>query len=152
VKISTFCFALLWCVSLFTPFMAVTPAFAHHSFAAEYDGSKLLTFTGVLTKVEWENPHGWFHLDVKDDTGAVKTMAFEMDSPNLLRREDANMRDYFVANVGNVMSVNACPAKNGTARAVAIHVKFMTGRILPMGPMGRYSGPLNSVEILQSLK
>ena len=149
MKIAKLCSALFGCVSLL---MAVTPALAHHSFAAEYDGSKLITYTGVLTKVEWENPHGWFHLDVKDDTGAVKTMAFEMDSPNLLRREDPKTRDYFIANIGKVMSVNSCPAKNGTARAVAIHVKFMDGHIMPMGPMGRYAGNLNSVEILQNLK
>ena len=134
--------------SLFT----AAPVLAHHSFSAEFDGDKLVTYTGVLTKLEWTNPHGWFYMDVKNGNGTVQSWAFEMDSPNLLRREDAKTRDYFLDNVGKVMSVNGCPAKNGTNRAAAIHVKFTGGLILPMGPPGRYSGTSNSEQILRNLK
>ena len=136
----------------FVLLLSALPALAHHSFVAEFDGNRLVTYTGVLTKLEWTNPHGWFYMDVKDQNGTVQSWAFEMDSPNLLRREDAKTRDYFLANMGKVMSVNGCPAKNGTNRAASIHVKFTGGLILPMGPTGRYSGNLNSEQILRDLK
>ncbi|HEX4996991.1 MAG TPA: DUF6152 family protein [Terriglobia bacterium] len=66
---------------------AAVPATAHHSFAAEYDGSKRLTLKGKVTKVEWMNPHAFFYIDVKDDqTSAVTNWAVELGSPNSLMR------------------------------------------------------------------
>ena len=63
------------------------PLAAHHSFAAEYDGSKQVTMSGKVTKVEWMNPHAFFYLDVKDEkTGMVANWAFELNSPNYLMR------------------------------------------------------------------
>src|ERR1041384_8201371 len=103
------------------------PLLSHHSFESEFDGSKLLTFTGVLTKLEWQNPHGWFYLDVKDEKGAVRNWAFEIAAPNVLRRFDENIREYFLTNQGKVMSVAASPAKSGTNRAAADKVKFADG-------------------------
>lgn len=132
-------------------FFAALPVLAHHAFAAEFDGSKLLTFTGVLTKLEWQNPHGWFYLDVKDDRGRVMKWAFEIGGPNILRRFDENTREYFLANRGKAMSVTASPAKNGTNRAAAERVKFMDGRIMAMGSK-RYQGELDSDKILKNLK
>ena len=54
---------------------------AHHSFAAEFDASKAIRLTGTLTKVEWTNPHIYFYLDVKDDTGAVVKWTCESARP-----------------------------------------------------------------------
>jgi len=127
------------------------PVLAHHSFEAEFDGGTLLTFTGVLTKLEWQNPHGWFYLDVKDEKGTVTTWAFEIAAPNVLRRFDENTRQYFLTNQGKVMSVAASPAKNGTNKAAADKVKFGDGRIMAMGSK-RYHGDLDSEQILKTLK
>jgi hypothetical protein len=135
----------------FALLMSSASALAHHSFTAEFDGSKLVAYTGVLTKLEWTNPHGWFYLDIKDESGTVRTWAFELASPNVLRRADEQTRSYFLDNMGKVLSVTASPAKNGTNKAAADQVKFMDGRIMPMGGK-RYTGDLDSEQILRSLK
>jgi hypothetical protein len=62
------------------------PVLAHHSFAAEYDNAKPITLTGLVTKVEWMNPHARFYLDVKDDKEKVTNWEFELGSPNGLAR------------------------------------------------------------------
>ena len=65
---------------------AATPAFPHHSFSAEYDATKPVSVTGVVTKVEWQNPHIWFYVDVKDDKGKVTTWGFSGGPPGMLTR------------------------------------------------------------------
>ena len=71
----------------FALFLATPPSQAHHSFSAQFDAQKPLKMTGTVTSVEWQNPHSWFYLDVKDETGAVTNWGFELASPNLLLRK-----------------------------------------------------------------
>lgn len=66
--------------------LAASPLLAHHSFAAEYDAKKPIELKGVITKVDWMNPHVYFYLDVKDESGKVSNWAFEMGPPRLLER------------------------------------------------------------------
>ena len=70
----------------FALFASALPSHAHHSFAAEFDAAKPLKMTGTVTKVEWQNPHSWFYIDVKDDGGNVTNWGMELASPNLLMR------------------------------------------------------------------
>ena len=65
---------------------AGAPLAAHHSFAAEFDGSKPVTLKGTVTKMEWTNPHAWLHVDVKGPDGKVVSWMVEGDSPNILLR------------------------------------------------------------------
>src|ERR1700676_5059747 len=131
--------------------ISLVPTWAHHSFAAEFDGHKLITYTGTLKKLYWGNPHGFFYLEVKDEKGNVSKWAFEIASPNILRRSDEATRTYFIENMGKTLSTTACPAKGGENRAATQYVKFADGRIAPMGPK-TYQGDLDSEQILRNLK
>ena len=63
-----------------------TPLFAHHSETAEYDATKPVKVTGTIVKVEWMNPHIWFYVDVKDESGKVTTWGFSSAPPGMLLR------------------------------------------------------------------
>ena len=54
--------------SIVAGLLATGAAFAHHSFSAEFDAAKPVKLTGIVTKVEWTNPHVWFYINVKDET------------------------------------------------------------------------------------
>src|SRR5437773_9931167 len=66
--------------------LATEPALAHHSFGAEYDGAKPVTLTGVITMVQWTNPHFYFFVDVKDESGGVANRKCEGYPPTVLNR------------------------------------------------------------------
>ncbi|MEP6963455.1 MAG: DUF6152 family protein, partial [Acidobacteriota bacterium] len=95
---------------------------AHHSFAAEYDNTKVVKLTGAISKVDWANPHVYFFIDVKDDaTGRVKNWAFEMAAPAVLQRSGWKKS---MLSLGDVVTVEGTRAKNGAfhgnARSVVL--------------------------------
>jgi hypothetical protein len=96
------------------------PVFAHHSFAAEFDAAQVVNLTGVVTKVEWMNPHTYFYVDVKDPgTGKVTNWACEMGSPNGLTRQGWTRN---TLRVGMTVSLEGTRAKDGSSRANARNV------------------------------
>src|SRR3954465_12781391 len=72
----------------------IRPAYAHHAFAAEYDESKPVTLNGVVTRMEWANPHGWIYLDTKEPGGMVKHWMIETAAPSQLTRHGLKKADF----------------------------------------------------------
>src|SRR4030095_15879415 len=65
--------------------LSVAPAVAHHAFATQVDAAKQVTMKGIVTKIDWANPHVWFYLNVKNESGTIENWGFEMGGPNSLR-------------------------------------------------------------------
>jgi len=119
--------------------MTAVSTLAHHSFSAEFDTNKALTVTGTVTKVEWQNPHTWFYVDVKDNGGNVANWGFELASPNLLLR---NGWTRSAMKVGDEVTVEAFQAKNGTNNANARAVTLVgSGKTLFTGSSSGRSTP-----------
>jgi hypothetical protein len=109
------------------------PVLAHHSFAAEFDGTQPVTLKGTLTRMEWVNPHGWVYLDVKGPDGTVVNWAIETGGPNALLRRGLRKSDF---PVGIEVVVTGYKAKNGTPTANAKTLKFPDGREFFAGSSG----------------
>ena len=106
-------------------FVPAVPVFAHHSFAAEFDGNKKLTITGVVTKVDWVNPHAYLYVDVKGDDGTIVNWAIETGAPNALYRQGWRKDDL---KAGDTVTLEAFLAKDGSHTAAAREVKLPDGR------------------------
>jgi hypothetical protein len=105
--------------------VSALPVFAHHSFAAEYDASKPVELKGVVTKMEWTNPHARFYIDVKDASGNVTNWNFELASPNVLSR---NGWTRHTLKEGDVIAVQGSRAKDGSFLANARSVTLADGK------------------------
>jgi hypothetical protein len=112
--------------------IAVSTAVAHHSFAAEYDAQKPISLTGKVTKVEWQNPHTFFYIDVKDQkTSETANWAVELGSPNSLMRAGWTRNSM---KVDDTVTVQGSLAKDGSKLVNARNVtlasngqKLLTG-------------------------
>ena len=113
--------ALLW---------SATPAFPHHSFAAEFDAKQPMTLKGTITKIDFVNPHSWLYIDVKNPDGKVVNWAIEMGSPNGLIRRGVTKAS---VPVGTEVTVDGYRAKDGTPTANGTTIKMPDGRQLFAG-------------------
>jgi len=106
-------------------FAGVMPIVAHHSFAAEYDATQPVKVTGVVTRVEWTNPHIWFYVDVKDDAGKVTNWGFSGGPPGVLQRRGISRT---AMKPGDVVVVEGFKARDGSTNASGGSVTFPDGR------------------------
>jgi Family of unknown function (DUF6152) len=101
--------------------LAAAPLLAHHSFAAEYDSKKPFEMKGVITKVDWMNPHVYFYIDVKDESGNISNWAFEMGPPRLLEKagwKKNTMKEGDEVIVDGTLAKDG--GKHGNARSVTL--------------------------------
>lgn len=106
---------------------------AHHAFSAEFDASKPVKFTGTVSKIEWINPHAWFHIDVKTPTGAVEEWLIEAGTPNTLFRRGVT-KD--AIKPGTEIVVDGYQAKDGSHRANGRDLTLPNGQTLFVGSSG----------------
>ena len=127
MKFSTFA------VVLGLAILGAAPAVAHHSFDVDYDTTKIATMTGVVTKLDWTNPHAYLSIAFKDETGATKTVAIELGPPYALTRGGWK-RD--TVKIGDKVTVEAAAlAKDGSNAAGSeqtTHMILASGQKLPM--------------------
>jgi len=119
--------ALIGTLTFLSLLLAANPAPAHHAFGSEFNVNKPVTLRGVVTVMEWVNPHSWIHIDVKGSDGTVASWMVEGGSPNAL------LRLGFTKNAllpGMEIVVEGFQAKDATNKAVGRMLMFADGRRL----------------------
>jgi Family of unknown function (DUF6152) len=113
---------------------AAVPAFAHHGFGVEFDKDKCMDLKGTLAGIDWENPHAYVHMDVKDANGKTVSWSLETITPLGMKRSGTT-RDDFLNNVGKPISARACPTKAGGTqyRGTAEFLKMADGILRIVG-------------------
>jgi hypothetical protein len=107
------------------------PVLAHHSFAVDYDANKPVKVTGVVTKVEWTNPHAHYYIDVTDEQGNVTNWNFELATINALQRQGWTSK---ALRVGDRVTVEGFKGRAVETRAAASSFVLPDGKVLFAGP------------------
>jgi hypothetical protein len=112
--------------------ICANPLFAHHSFGAEYDATKPITVTGVITRIEWTNPHSFIYMDVKDEKGVVGNWRLEGYPPNVLYRN--GWKKDTTIKPGDMITVSGWRSRDGSNWAHSREVTLPDGKKMFFGP------------------
>jgi hypothetical protein len=115
-------------------FLSAVPLTAHHSWTSDYDAKKPVTVKGVVTKVEWTNPHTHFYIETKDENGTVTTWNFEMASILALERAGWSRKTLLP---GAEVTVGGFGGRAVTERAIASSITTADGKALFVGKLGQ---------------
>jgi hypothetical protein len=110
--------------------LAAMPASAHHAFAAEFDAKKPVKLRGVVTRMEWINPHAWIHIDVKKADGTLEEWMIEAGTPNTLLRRGLTKASL---KAGTEILVDGYQSKDGSLRANGRDLTLPNGQTLFLG-------------------
>jgi hypothetical protein len=110
---------------------------AHHSFYAEFDASKPVKVTGTITRVEWENPHVWYYLDVKGADGKITTWGFSANAPGQMMRNGITKEMF---KPGIMLTVEGFRAKDGSNNANSQKVTLPDQKTVVTGTQGDSTG------------
>ena len=113
--------------------MAAAPVVAHHAFSAEFDATKPVRLQGVITKMEWINPHAWMHVDVTNDDGTVDSWMVEAGPPGALVRRGWRKDS---VRPGTEVFIEGYQALDGTNKANGRDVTLPDGTKLFAGSSG----------------
>jgi len=119
-------------------FSVAVPIAGHHAFSSEFDGNKPIKVKGVISRIEWINPHTWIHVDVKDADGKVTKWMIEGGSPNALIRRGVTSQ---LLKVGMEVMVDGYQAKDGSTRANGRDITLADGRKLSVASSGTGAPP-----------
>ena len=120
-------------VAFMASLAVVSPSFAHHSVSGQFDLSKTMTLKGVVSKVEWINPHIYIYLDVKGEDGTMTTWALET-LPTAMMRKAGLTRDSFNGPGNETVTVNVIGARDGTKHLAFLQLlTFADGRFFKLG-------------------
>ena len=115
------------CVAFPLLVFAAHAAYTHHSFSAVFDIKQPVELSGVVTRVEWRNPHVWFYADVANQSDATDNWGFELGSPNALVRRGWSHRSL---QPGDTVTIRGARARDGSFRAAVLSVTLSTGESL----------------------
>jgi hypothetical protein len=113
--------------------LLVGNAHAHHAFSAEFNADRPVLLNGKITKVEWLNPHTLLYLNVNEPAGGVTTWELELPSPNGLIHQGWSRTSL---KKGDILSVSAYLARDGSHLASARRIRLADGRMLEIGTPG----------------
>ena len=107
-------------------FVGTPQARAHHSIAGQFDMTKTVRLSGVVSRVEWANPHVYLHLDAKDAAGATTTWKLETLPVAMLRKAGITKQ---MLMTGELVNMDICPARDGTSHlGFILNIQFPDGR------------------------